>query len=170
MMTGQPLSQSVQRERRCKDCDADSKRPAPYPGPRCHTHHKAAQKAQRLRNKERRVERVYGLTAAQYDDLKRRQGGRCAICRRAKGKTKRLAVDHDHNLAGSDSVRGLLCGPCNSVLAHFRSDPATALRAFWYLVSPPAQFTTHALPQPFPLKDESNGKSDITDRVGLFDL
>ena len=41
------------------------------------------------------VERTYGLTAEQYDALLARQGGRCAICR-ARPKSKRLAVDHDH--------------------------------------------------------------------------
>jgi hypothetical protein len=86
----------------------------------------------------RRVERVYGLTPEEYARLYEHQGRRCAICRRATGATKRLAVDHDHGCCPGPSscgrcVRGLLCSVCNDLMGHARDDPAFFHRAVDYL-------------------------------------
>lgn len=78
--------------------------------PRCHTHTRANKKRARLNAHARMVEKTYGITGEQYWALYEAQGGRCAICRWASGKTKRLAVDHDHK---TGQVLGLLCGRCN---------------------------------------------------------
>lgn len=79
----------------------------------------------------------YGITGEQYWALYQFQNGRCWICQRATGKTKRLAVDHDHE---TGEVRGLLCGRCNhDVLGHLRDDPELIMRAAHYLWSPPAR-------------------------------
>lgn len=78
--------------------------------PRCHTHTRANKKRARLNAHARKVEKTYGITGEQYWALYEAQGGRCAICRWASGKTKRLAVDHDHK---TGQVLGLLCGRCN---------------------------------------------------------
>ena len=118
----------------CKDCDGGN-RPAPYPGPRCATHHRARKRAVAERAYLHHIKRVYGLTADQYRRLRRVQGGTCAICRRATGKTRRLSVDHDHK---TGAVRGLLCRPCNDVLGWARDDPAMFLRAAGYLEVTPA--------------------------------
>jgi hypothetical protein len=130
----------------CKDCRAvglAATRPAPHPGPRCATHHREEQRRKRLAAANRYVTRAYGLTADEYDRLYQAQGRRCAICRRATGATKRLAVDHDHTCCPGPSscgkcVRGLLCGPCNDLLAHARDDPNFFYRAIDYLRSWPS--------------------------------
>lgn len=122
-------------KRFCKDCEAGSKRPAPHPGPRCTTHHRARLKALREAAHGRRIGERYGLTPEQYKALYEAQGGVCYICQRATGARKKLAVDHDHR---TGFVRGLCCGPCNSILAHLRDDPVAAQRIVDYLVSPPA--------------------------------
>jgi Recombination endonuclease VII len=136
----------------CRDCGDPSPgrrpRPAPYPGPRCATHHRIEQRRRRLAASARHVERTYGLTADEYDRLFEIQGRRCAICRRATGATKRLAVDHDHRLARDHDhpyergcplcVRGLLCGPCNDVVAHARDEPEYFRRAIRYLAEWPS--------------------------------
>ncbi|WCE04454.1 endonuclease domain-containing protein [Pseudoxanthomonas sp. JBR18] len=49
----------------------------------------------------------YGLTPADVDAMRERQGGVCGICRQPMN---RECVDHDHE---SGKVRGLLCHPCN---------------------------------------------------------
>lgn len=82
-----------------------------------------------------RVAKVYGIPVDAYDALYFAQDGRCAICRRATGKTRRLAVDHDH---ATTKVRGLLCRVCNSMLGHARDDVEFFARAMQYLISPPA--------------------------------
>lgn len=149
-----------EKVKRCKDCEAEwlaagntgprpgRPRAATFPGPRCASHNRLKKRADRLRAAQHRVERVYGLTPEQYDALYEAQGGRCAGCRRATGKTKRLAVDHDHALARLHDhpedqgcpacTRGLLCSICNDVVAHFRDDPVLLIGLANYLIEPPA--------------------------------
>ena len=126
-------------KKRCVDCAKEgitTRREAKYPGPRCYTHHK-----QRLRKQSRarhgaHIEATYGITADEYEALYQAQGGVCAICNRATGARRRLAVDHDHS---TGYVRGLLCRPCNhKVLGHLRDDPKALERAINYLQNPPA--------------------------------
>lgn len=122
----------------CRDCVAEgvtTRRPAPHPGPRCATHRRAAESARKARAHERRVQQTYGLEPGQYELLLAAQGRRCAICQKATGARRRLAVDHDHE---TGEVRGLLCKPCNYVL--LGRYPAPALeRALAYLANPPAR-------------------------------
>src|SRR4051812_25909341 len=102
----------------CKDCVAElagigvdrkaASRPAPHPGPRCSSHHKEFQRASRLKAAGRRVQAVYGITEEQYQALYESQGRCCALCRRAKGTSKRLAVDHDHTCC----IGPKSCGKC----------------------------------------------------------
>lgn len=120
--------------KKCKDCGA-GKRPAPFPGPRCATHHREKVTQDKRAAWERRILQTYGITGEQYDELLKAQGGTCFICRRANGASRKLAVDHDHK---SGYVRGLLCRPCNNLLGHLRDDPDAAHRVFWYLYEPPA--------------------------------
>lgn len=124
--------------KRCKDCLPSSRRKAPYPGPRCATHHRAVRTGRREAAHGRHIEETYGITSEQYQALYRAQGGVCFICRRAKGTARRkLAVDHCH-ITGE--VRGLLCKPCNrDVLGHLRDDPEALKRAIDYLLNPPAR-------------------------------
>ena len=121
--------------RKCKDCPPDSKRPAPFGGPRCSTHNRAVVRARKAAARASRLEKTYGLRAGQYEAMYAAQGGVCALCLVATGKTKALAVDHDHK---TGYVRGLLCGPCNKILGHARDDTAFFNRAILYLLQPPA--------------------------------
>ena len=132
----------------CIDCAAmpDDQRPAkprPTDGaprkPRCASHRRAERLRAAAARHDSYVASTYGVSPGFYARMYAAQGGRCAICRRATGRAKRLAVDHDHRLTGEASVRGLLCGPCNDVLAHARSDPEMLRRAARYLEDPPAQ-------------------------------
>lgn len=123
--------------RRCKDCvteGAVNKRPAKHPGPRCTTHHRVAVKRAESLAHARAVENRYGISAGDYWTLYEAQGRHCAICQIATGKTKRLAVDHDHD---TGQVRGLLCGPCNQLIGRRYGIEALA-RAINYLADPPA--------------------------------
>jgi hypothetical protein len=126
----------------CKGCGSTTRK-LPYPGPRCTTCHRAHTKAAKTAARGRRLERVYGITGEEADAILEAQGGACAICRRATGKSKALAVDHDHELeklVGSRlSVRGRLCGPCNDMLGHARDEVEFFERAIEYLKNPPAR-------------------------------
>lgn len=127
----------------CKDCEPGTKRPAPHPGPRCATHHRAHKAKAKRSAHDRRLKAVYGIDREFFDALLVAQDGACAICQRAKGISRQLSVDHDHNQAildGHDEdkgcincVRGLLCGTCNKMLGHLRDDPEAFGRAVTYL-------------------------------------
>lgn len=118
----------------CKGCGSRTRK-LTTPGPRCASCHRDRKRAAREAAHGRWILKTYGITSEQYEALYEAQGGCCFICQRATGKTRRLAVDHDHK---TGYVRGLLCKPCNSVLAHFRDDAAAAGRVVSYLFYPPA--------------------------------
>ena len=82
----------------------------------------------------RAIEERYGLTGEEYDALYELQGGRCALCRWATGRTRRLSVDHNHK---TGEVRGLLCRPCNNLLGHARDLIEFFHRCIDYLEDPP---------------------------------
>lgn len=112
-------------------------RPCPYPGPRCTTHNRVRRAEVRKRVHDSRVVKIYGLSPGDYDRLYEIQGGKCYICQRATGASKRLAVDHNHE---TNEVRGLLCKTCNhDVLGHLREDIEAFKRAIEYLSDPPAR-------------------------------
>lgn len=121
----------------CKDCKSTT-RPATYPGPRCHTCWRVETKRRKEAVHGSYVEKTYGISAEEYDAIYKAQGGRCAICRRATGRARRLAVDHNHK---TGEVRGLLCKPCNSygIGMFARDDPEVLDRAADYLRNPPAR-------------------------------
>ena len=126
--------------KRCKDCVADgvtTQREAKHPGPRCFTHPKAFRKASKERAHDVMVQRTYGLGPGDYDRLFAAQGGRCAILNcRATGKSKKLAVDHDH---ATGEPRGLLCSNHNRVIGANYDSPEVFRSIADYLERPPAR-------------------------------
>jgi hypothetical protein len=108
----------------------------------CYACEAATRKASAARNHDRAMQRRYGLAEGEYARLYEAQNGRCALCQRATGKTRRLSVDHDHskeNRGMRSSVRGLICRPCNDVLGHARDDTEYFERCIAYLRYPPAR-------------------------------
>jgi hypothetical protein len=92
---------------------------------------------------EAMVAKTYGLTGNDYGALLERQGGRCAICR-ARPKSKRLAVDHDH---ATGAVRGLLCSRCNHDLMGAAWDSLAIATALWHYMNTPPASGAWALPE-----------------------
>ena len=141
------LKRTASPKRVCKDCypeghglrssmvGAAKPRPAPHPGPRCTTHHRARKKALSEASWARGIKERYGITPVQYWALYDAQGGCCYICTSATGASRRLSVDHDH---ATGYVRGLLCRPCNTTVGRLRDDPDAFKRGYEYLRNPPA--------------------------------
>lgn len=88
-----------------------------------------------LQQRDKYLQRKYGITLGQYRAMLAAQGGVCAICgqpetREFEGHVINLAVDHDHT---TGQVRGLLCARCNTGLRFFRSDSGLFRRALEYI-------------------------------------
>jgi hypothetical protein len=122
-----------------------AQRPRRGPGPlHVRTRHGGLQGPSRLRRGGGRpaasangwhIERAYGITIEQYDEMLARQDGVCAICRGEETRTMAgtvlaLCVDHDHE---TGRVRGLLCHPCNMLLGFARDDEERLQAAVRYL-------------------------------------
>lgn len=70
--------------------------------------------------REKRLKKVYGIDASEFDIMLKKQDGACAVCRKKQEKADSLHVDHDHS---TGAVRGLLCGPCNRALGLLGDSP-----------------------------------------------
>jgi hypothetical protein len=86
-----------------------------------------ADPARRVRTRRQALRRKYELTLEEYDDLRIRQRGCCAIC---ELRVAQLCVDHDHD---TGEVRGLLCSNCNFGVGDFADSPERCFRAASYL-------------------------------------
>jgi hypothetical protein len=72
----------------------------------------------------------YGLQASEYLALIKSQGNVCAICQKPFPKNRAPAADHCHQ---KGTVRGILCGTCNTGLGMFKDDPKLLSAAMEYL-------------------------------------
>lgn len=125
------------KPKKCVDCDPGSKRPAPHPGPRCHTHHKARGAHRKQVSRELRLHKTFSITNKEYEEIKAEQGGQC-ICGEwtgYNGRSRNLSVDHDH---ATGYVRGVLCKHCNDLLGRVKDDPRYFEKMAEYLRNPPA--------------------------------
>lgn len=73
---------------------------------------------EKLRARGKSLERDYGISLKEYEEIYIRQNGVCAICYHPEPIKGRifLAVDHDHK---TGRVRGLLCSKCNMAIGIF---------------------------------------------------
>ena len=77
------------------------------------------------------LQRTYGITPEQYNELLEKQDHKCFICERPKEAFKKpLAVDHNHK---TGEIRGLLCDHCNRFLIGRMTNPNIAYKMFEYL-------------------------------------
>lgn len=126
---GKEVTPRLQREgfRRCASCRAIKAvehfhvqtRQAGGRAPYC-------KPCRKVKERDARLLRLYGLTPEALADLLDEQGGLCAVCRERPAEH----VDHDHLLGG---VRGVLCFPCNAALGHFLDRPDLLRSAINYL-------------------------------------
>jgi Recombination endonuclease VII len=76
--------------------------------------------------------RSYGLSVQDFENMRRSQGGRCAICNSLPdGPHGVLVVDHDHM---TGNVRQLLCNNCNMAVGLLRDNPVCATELAAYLL------------------------------------
>lgn len=78
---------------------------------------------------EAELQKKYGISQAEWQEMFLKQGGVCAICG-CHQRYQSLAVDHDHK---TKKVRGLLCVQCNRGLGRFFDSPLRLRRAAEYI-------------------------------------
>jgi|SRR6187551_2418154 len=78
------------------------------------------------------LQKRYGITIEQYNEMLAKQNGVCAICKQPEvllapnGEPRNLCVDHDHSCCTSQRtcgkcIRGLLCQRCNVALGYLEN-------------------------------------------------
>lgn len=85
-------------------------------------------KRNRAQARDHNYKVVYGITAAQVDQMRADQKDHCLICDSVMGEA--YNVDHDHV---TGEVRGILCRHCNLMLGYARDNPAILQRGINYL-------------------------------------
>lgn len=81
--------------------------------------------------------RDFDMTPRDYLALLEDQGYSCWICMRRFSKQLPANVEHRHQ---DGLIRGLACGPCNTLLALAKDDPERLRGAAKFLESPPAVY------------------------------
>lgn len=89
----------------------------------------------KILNQEKNHKRFkrYGITPQNYDDMLRKQQGRCAICNcipKEDSQRRTFHIDHCHS---TGRIRGLLCKDCNLMLGFAKDKSDILLRAIEYL-------------------------------------
>lgn len=111
--------------------------------------------------------KTYGITYEFYLALYQAQGGACYICRK-KPKTRRLAVDHNHE---TGEVRGLLCAGsergCNVLIGDIRDNIDTARRIVAYLQDPPARALREGREIPLEVVSATGGVMAARSRINV---
>lgn len=91
---------------------------------------------QAQKNRATTLKRYHNITIEQYDAWVELQGHKCAACRGpvSGGRGMYFHVDHDHKTA---TIRGLLCGHCNTALGLLGDDPERVQLLLEYILNPP---------------------------------
>lgn len=81
--------------------------------------------------KNYQLNRIYGLSLEEYNELFNKQEGKCAICETHQSELeKALVVDHNHV---TGEIRGLLCSPCNLGIGNLKDSIDLLLKSISYL-------------------------------------
>jgi hypothetical protein len=83
-------------------------------------------------NDRHNIEKLYDVSIAEYREMVRKADGVCEICGGLPKGKGRLSIDHCHT---TGRIRGVLCGPCNSVLGMAQESEDILNKAVSYLRS-----------------------------------
>ena len=84
----------------------------------------------KLKNKKQWLKRKYNMEINQFQSIKIKQKGNCAICNTKLEDGFLVHVDHDHE---TGNVRGILCRWCNTGLGNFKDSMVNLKSALRYL-------------------------------------
>ena len=92
---------------------------------------KANPEKRRVSRRAAHLKHKYNMTREDYDLMAADQHHVCKICHNANPDGRRLAVDHNHE---TGTVRGLLCGNCNTGIGLLNEDIDRLLTVIQYLL------------------------------------
>jgi hypothetical protein len=105
----------------CKSCKKEGNK----------AYYRARYNDNKSRFRDNRLQKKFGITLEDYNQMFAEQEGCCLICGIHQAEVKeRFAVDHCHT---TGKVRGLLCSHCNLGLGHFRDNIESLAKAIAYL-------------------------------------
>ena len=85
----------------------------------------------RLKERDRQLRKLYGITIEDFNSMFSNQGGKCKCCSAHQTELKKsLVVDHCHHRG---MVRGLLCEDCNLALGRVKDNTNTLRSMIEYL-------------------------------------
>ena len=93
-------------------------------------HHRACKPCRAKQEASIRRKDVYGVSDEWYEKQLEMQGSECMICGGETCRNKPLFIDHNHD---TGAVRGLLCGPCNSMIGFAQENPSILNAGIDYL-------------------------------------
>jgi len=86
---------------------------------------------QKLKKKEKFIQRTYGIDLMEFNRIFSEQQGKCASCGiHQSALDKSLVIDHCHN---TKLVRGLLCSGCNLALGNVKESAETLEKLAVYI-------------------------------------
>lgn len=88
-----------------------------------------SQEKRKVRSRNRRIEKIYGINEEEYSEILLSQNNKCRICFSEYNK-KSFHIDHCHS---SGAIRGILCSKCNQAIGLFKEDTEAMLRAIEYI-------------------------------------
>lgn len=100
--------------------------------------------------RDKELQKHYGITLAERNQILDSQGGGCAICGAKDDVTgKELSVDHCHE---TGIVRGILCSLCNTGIGMLGDDSSSVQKALDYLIA--AENTVKQIVEKVELKEK----------------
>jgi hypothetical protein len=85
-----------------------------------------------IKERTKKLKRIYGLTPDEYKTMLANQGYSCLICKskHSQHNSGKFVIDHCH---ATNQIRGLLCSKCNLGIGQFKDDPKILRVAASYL-------------------------------------
>lgn len=84
--------------------------------------------------KERRIEKLYQISAVEHENMFNRQGRKCAICDSMFSNRWEMHIDHCHK---TGRIRGLLCSCCNQAIGLLKENIKLFRKAAEYIDETP---------------------------------
>jgi len=120
-----PLKENGKRGRRCRTCINE------YMKNRMQKFKRDDPEGSHKFYKNVKLKEHYGVTLEYFENLRKNQNNKCAICYEEFSEDKKPCMDHCHT---SKKIRGLLCHSCNRALGLLHENVKTLENMINYII------------------------------------